>query len=108
MGANKIFRDDVVHYHNGPLWKQNCILCGHVSGASICDQCIGTARNYFDSLIDFLSENPKSTFMEVYGNTTIPYKIIKAFVELGWINLVLEDNATRLQAVEVMKVAHKI
>ena len=105
MGGFKMFREDVVQYSPAIMWKQNCILCGHVSANTICEECISIAREYYDKLIEYLSKNPKSNVIEVYGNTNIPFKMIKAFLELGWINLVLEDEETRIQTRELILAA---
>lgn len=107
MGGFKIFRNDVEHYHTEMVWKQNCIMCGRVSGAVICDECISKAREYYDSLLAYITENPKSTMIEVYGNTMIPFKMIKAFLELGWINLVKEDEEVRVRAADIIRASKK-
>lgn len=102
-----MFRNDLETHQTAMVWKQNCIMCGRVSSAAICEDCIEEARIQFEELIQYLNENPKSTMIELYGNSKIPFKMIKAFLELGWINLILEDEETRLKTAEVMKAAKK-
>ena len=102
MSGYNMFRKDIESHSSAILWKKNCIICGHVSANSICEECMNNAREHFDGLMEYLAQNPRSTMMEVYGNTTIPYKVIKAFLELGWLTLVLEDEETRIRSRDVI------
>ncbi len=68
--------------------KYHCVLCGYISTASFCPNCIDKARDNFDRICAYIKEHPNPTVVEVYGATAIPFAVISGLVDMGWVELV--------------------
>lgn len=72
--------------------KQNCVLCGRITNNSFCSDCISKAREYSNSIRDYISANPGTSILDIYTATSIPFAVIKGLLEMGWLELNLEHK----------------
>ncbi len=77
--------------------KYHCVLCGSISGKPFCNHCMDKAREYFETISDYIKSHHKVTVIDVYAATSIPFAIIKALLELGWIDLVYEAEGIKIK-----------
>ncbi|MBU7006747.1 hypothetical protein [Phosphitispora fastidiosa] len=64
--------------------QYNCIICGHVTGQPFCQGCMIRAKQYYDTISEFIKANPNATVMEIYNSTSVPLSVIKGIIQIGW------------------------
>ncbi len=66
------------------LKQYNCIICGHVSNQPFCHGCMSKAKQYYETILEFIKVNPDATVMEIYNSTSVPLGVIRGIIQMGW------------------------
>lgn len=67
--------------------KQNCVLCGQFTDDPFCSHCISKAREYSNTIREYIASNPGTSILDIYTSTSIPFTVIKGLLEMGWLEL---------------------